>query len=72
MIRISTEKSKTVENALYEISSTLKEYKRQHGGIWVYTVSGDDERGYYEAMAERFREQQRKIKARLHGQQPEE
>lgn len=63
MHRISTEKSKTVEKALYEISGALKEYKRQHGGIWVYTVNGADERGYYEDMAERFRER----KQRRHG-----
>ncbi|OMC49290.1 hypothetical protein A5742_21305 [Mycolicibacterium fortuitum] len=69
MHRISTEKSKTVEKALYEISGTLKEYKRQHGGIWVYTVNGADERGYYEGMAERFREWRHRMNERLHGNQ---
>jgi hypothetical protein len=52
MHRISTERSRTVEKALYEISDTLKGYKRKHGGIWVYTVPGTEEQGYYEQLAE--------------------
>lgn len=68
MIRISPEKSRTVEKALYEISGTLKDYKRQHGGIWVYTVNGADERSYYEGKAERFKEWRRRMSERLHGE----
>jgi hypothetical protein len=50
MHRISINKGKTVEKALYEISGTLKEFKSQHGGIWVYTVPADEERNYYQRV----------------------
>ena len=39
MHRISINKAKTVERALYEISGTLKGFKSQHGGVWVYNRS---------------------------------
>jgi hypothetical protein len=38
--------NKTVEDALYDIAGTLKGYKQEHDGIWVYTVPGDEERQY--------------------------
>lgn len=41
---IQRSSNKTVENALYEIAGTLKEYGQEHDGIWVYTGSGDVER----------------------------
>ncbi|MGV0717170.1 hypothetical protein ABQE93_17380 [Mycolicibacterium sp. XJ662] len=34
----------TIKDALYDISGTLKSYKREHEGIWVYTVPGEEER----------------------------
>jgi hypothetical protein len=48
--RISIEKGKTVEKALYEISGTLKGFKSQHSGVWVYTVPADEERSYYQQI----------------------
>lgn len=51
--RISTEKSRTVEKALYEISGTLKGYTNQHKGVWVYTVRGEDEVEHYRNKSEK-------------------
>jgi hypothetical protein len=66
--QISREKSRTVEKALYEISGTLKGYKRQHHGIWVYTVNGEDEYNYHRGNAERARQQHDKITRKLRGE----
>ena len=41
---IERSESKTVKDALYDIADTMKSYKREHDGIWVYTVPGDEER----------------------------
>lgn len=45
--RISTEKSRTVEKALYEISGTLKGFTSRRRGIWVYTLNGEDEADHH-------------------------
>lgn len=47
---IEQTKGKSVQNALYDIAGTLKEYKEEHDGIWVYTVPGDEERSYRERL----------------------
>ncbi|MCV7343800.1 hypothetical protein [Mycolicibacterium rhodesiae] len=70
-MHVTTEKSRTVEKALYEISGTLKGYKSQHGGMWVYTVPGDDERQYYAAVAERRRANREHIGRMLRGESEE-
>ncbi|MDT5016349.1 MAG: hypothetical protein QOD39_2509, partial [Mycobacterium sp.] len=36
--------SKNIKDALYDIAGTMKSYKTEHNGIWVYTVPGDEER----------------------------
>ncbi len=41
---IRQNEGKTVKDALYDIAGTIKSYKREHDGIWVYTVPGDEER----------------------------
>jgi hypothetical protein len=43
---IEQTKGKSVQNALYDIAETLDGYKQEHEGVWVYTVPGDEERGY--------------------------
>lgn len=47
---IERNESRSVKNALYEISETLQEYKDEHGGVWVYTVPGDKERAHRERL----------------------
>lgn len=43
-VRVTTVKGKTAEKALYEIAATLKGYTKQHSGVWVYTMPGEEER----------------------------
>lgn len=47
MLRVTTEKSRSSEKALYKIADTLHGYTRQHKGIWTYSVPGGAERQYY-------------------------
>jgi hypothetical protein len=54
-IRVETVKDKSAEKALYEISSTLKSFNKEHDGIWMYTVAGDDERKYHQQRTEAMR-----------------
>ena len=51
MMWIERTESKTVKDALYDIAGTIRSYKREHDGIWVYTVPGDEERKYKEDLA---------------------
>jgi len=51
MIWIERSESKTVKDALYDIAGIIKSYTREHDGIWVYTVPGDEERKYKEDLA---------------------
>lgn len=41
---VQRREDKTVKDALYDIAGTIKSFKQEHHGIWVYTVSGEDER----------------------------
>ena len=59
---IQQNKGKTVTDALYDIASTIKSYKHEDDGIWVYTVPGDEERHRRELE---FIEQQRLHEAML-------
>ncbi len=54
-IRVTTRRSRSVEDALYKVASTLNKYQSQHGGIWVYTVPAEDERQYRTAVTEQRR-----------------
>jgi hypothetical protein len=65
---VSTEKAKTVEKALYEISGTLKGYKKKHDGIWVYTVPGDEERQYYEDLSSHLKERHAHVNRQLRSE----
>ena len=51
MMWIERSGSKTVKDALYDIAGIIKSYTREHDGIWVYTVPGDEERKYKEDLA---------------------
>ncbi|WP_319454542.1 MULTISPECIES: hypothetical protein [unclassified Mycobacterium] len=66
-LRVTTEKARSPEKALYEISKTLKGYAKQHSGVWVYTVPGEDERQYYEDLAARLRERSEQTRRELAG-----
>ncbi|WP_231963449.1 hypothetical protein [Mycobacterium adipatum] len=46
---IRRNESKTAKDALYAIADTLRSYQREHHGVWVYTVPGDEERRRREA-----------------------
>lgn len=70
-MHVTTEKNRTVEKALYEISGTLKGYKSQHGGIWVYPVPADEERQYHAAVAEQLSVNRSRIARMLRGDSDE-
>jgi hypothetical protein len=53
---ITERKSETVEKALQEISSTLKNYGEEDRGVWVYTTHGNDERDRRERDREEMRQ----------------
>lgn len=67
-MRVETTKGKSAEKALYEIADTLQSYKKQHDGVWVYTIPGDDERQYYAELRERIRQQHDRTMRRLRGE----
>ncbi|WP_286144134.1 hypothetical protein [Mycobacterium sp. D16R24] len=54
---IETTKSKTVQDALYDIAGTLKGYTTERRGVWVYTTSGQSEREYRERLAQHHEDQ---------------
>lgn len=41
---IRQNKSKSVEDALYDIAGTVKSFQNERHGVWVYTATGDEER----------------------------
>jgi hypothetical protein len=45
------ESAKAITEKLGEIASVIKSYKGEHSGIWVYPLSGDDERQYRQTKA---------------------
>jgi hypothetical protein len=67
-MRVGTEKSRSAEKALYEISGTLKSYKKQHDGIWVSTVPGEEERQYYANLSAHLKERHDAIDRQLNGE----
>lgn len=46
-----SESAKAITEKLAEITGVLKTYQREHDGIWVYPVDGDQERQYRVADA---------------------
>lgn len=59
---VRTEKARTAEKALYEISRTLKGYRKEHEGIWVYNMPADEERQYYVDLAARLKQREEHYK----------
>jgi hypothetical protein len=57
---ISENKSQTVQDALYDIAGTLKDYGQEHKGAWVYTTPGHEE--------QHRREQERNEMLRAHDE----
>jgi hypothetical protein len=70
-LHVTTEKGRSPEKALYEIAGTLKGYTKQHSGAWVYTVPGQDERQYYEDLAESRKARSEQFRRELRGQRDE-
>ncbi|WP_196326314.1 hypothetical protein [Mycobacteroides chelonae] len=70
-LHVTTEKGRSAEKALYEISSTLQGYAKQHSGVWAYSVSGEEERQYRENTTARGTAQRERIRRRLSGERDE-
>lgn len=68
-IRVSTEKSKSSEKALYKIADTLSTYTKEHSGPWVYVVPGEEERQYKANRAATFKERGERMRRQLRGEQ---
>lgn len=64
---IETTKSKTVQDALYDIAGTLKGYATERHGVWVYTRSGQSEREYRERLAQHHEDQFERILREIMG-----
>ena len=68
---VTTEKGKSAEKALYKIADTLNGYTTQHKGVWVYTMAGEDERGYYQQIRDELRSRSERIRRQLRGERDE-
>lgn len=66
-----TEKSRTTEKALYEIAGTLKGFTKEHGGVWVYAVPGEDEHQYLDKRAAYLKERHERTMRQLRGEPDE-
>lgn len=67
-MRASTEKARSTEKALYKIADTLDGYKKEHGGMWLYVIPGDEERQYNANRAAHIKERSQRIRRQLPGE----
>ncbi|WP_166906166.1 hypothetical protein [Mycobacterium sp. DL440] len=70
-IRVTTEKGRSAEKALYEIANTLNGYTKQHSGIWAYILPGEEERQYHEDRVSRMKARSDQIRRKLRGERDE-
>lgn len=66
-LHVTTDKAKSPEKALYNIAETLKGYTKQHSGLWIYGIPGEDERHYHEQRVAAFKARSRQNLRELMG-----
>lgn len=66
-LRVTTEKGRSAEKALYEISSTLQGYAEQRSGIWVYAVPAEEERQERANMVATAKSRRERLRSKLRG-----